>query len=435
VWERAFKKESVTMTVLIYAQSKDRKTLTDKLVTYSNLPQQEAENFASSAGSGPYAPLPLMDSSVILRDLPEETRRTLRHRSLLLERAIMWSYPLASDEELLEDGLLTTWLSEAAIEYPRGTIAIQRKTNLGEIVFLDQEFTFDIDSKELVDNRLDDSPEALAGATAEEFAFSWATLGLDIAKSLLGALAGKIGAAIFARLFPPSVPPYFEQVYQEFRKIVRQEIEENTIRLLVGEVAAVQSHMAAYVQHRESGNTEAAQQDITQAWNLSLSVTNKLLLFPVQGLGPFLTAGGLHLAIIQERALRDTRVNDPNESSWARIYFNTLSQYILYVGSQPDKIVSERAAHITPVAFVQRMRYIPPAGLIDASYWWFADRLLQQSREFPVRRGWTDWRAQDQRTNHYRYVIDTLNNSLNPVREVARNWQRARETPLPQVET
>ena len=32
------------MTVLIYAQSKDRKTLADKLVAYSNLPRQEAEN-------------------------------------------------------------------------------------------------------------------------------------------------------------------------------------------------------------------------------------------------------------------------------------------------------------------------------------------------------------------------------------------------------
>lgn len=127
----------------------------------------------------------------------------------MLEEANRWAYPLAIDEELLEDGLLTTWLSEAAIEYPRGTIAIQRKTTLGEIIFLNQEFTFDIDSKELVDNRPDFSPESLAGAQAEEFAFSWATLGLDIAKSLLGAIAGKIGSAIFARLFPPGAPPLF----------------------------------------------------------------------------------------------------------------------------------------------------------------------------------------------------------------------------------
>src|SRR5215216_6015836 len=97
------------------------------------------------------------------------------------EKAIRWAYPLAIDEELLEDGLLTIWLSEAAIEYPRGTVAVQRKTNLGEIIFLDQEFTFDFDSKEFVDNRPDYSPEALAGARAEEFAFGWATLGLDIA--------------------------------------------------------------------------------------------------------------------------------------------------------------------------------------------------------------------------------------------------------------
>jgi len=423
------------MTVLLYAQSKDRKTLADKLVAYSDLPRQEAENLASSAGPGPYIPLPLMDSSAILKDLPEETQRIFRNRSLMLEEEIRWGYPLAIDEELLKDGLLTTWLSEAAIEYPRGTIAIQRKTNLGEIVFLDQEFTFDIDSKKLVDNRPDYSPEALAGAQAEEFAFSWATLGLDIAKGLLGAIAGKIGSAIFARFFPPSVPSYFEQVYQEFRKIVKQEIEENAIRLLVGEVAAVQSHMSAYAQHRGAGNRNAAEQDIAQAWNRSVLVTDKLRQFPVAGLGPFLTAGGLHLAIIQERALRDPEVNDPNDSSWAKIYVQTADNFISYVGSQPDKIVSERAAHITPVAFRQLIRNVPRHGPIDESYWWFEDRPWPLRREMPRRAGWDLQKAKDQRTNHYRIVIDPLTKALDPAKETARHWRVARETPLPQVET
>ncbi|MET0647197.1 MAG: hypothetical protein ABW208_11295 [Pyrinomonadaceae bacterium] len=426
------------MMVLVYAQSKDRRTLADKLVAYSDLPRQEAENLASSAGPGPYTPLPLMDLSAILRDLPEETQRTFRHRSLMLEKAIRWAYPLAIDEELLEDGLLTTCLSEAAIEYPRGTVAVQRKTNLGEIVFLDQEFTFDIDSKELIDNRPDSSPEVLAGAKAEEFASGWATLGLDIAKALLGAIAGKIGSAIFARFFPPGVPPYFEQVYQEFRKIVKQEIEENTIRLLVGEVGAVQSHMSAYAQHRRAGNNDAAEQDITQAWNRSVLVTSKLLQFPVAGLGPFLTAGGLHLAIMQERALRDPTVNDPNHSSWANIYVERAGAFISYVGSQPDKIVGERAAQITPVGFTERWRNTPQ-GPIEASFWWWEDRGLGIRRTYAKRRGCCDPNpeptARAHREAHYRSVIDTLTKALDPARDTARHWRVARETPLPQVET
>jgi hypothetical protein len=424
------------MTALIYAQSKDRKTLADKLVAYSDLPRPEAENLASSAGPGPYVPLPLMDSSAILRDLPEETQRIFRHRSLMLEEEIRWGYPLAIDEELLKDGLLTTWLSEAAIEYPRGTIAIQRKTNLGEIIFLNQEFTFDIDSKELVDNRPDFSPEALAGAQAEEFAFNWATLGLDIAKSLLGALAGKIGSAIFARLFPPSVPSYFEQVYQEFRKIVRQEIEENSIRLLVGDVAAVQTHMSAYAQHRQRGNRDAAGQALLEAWNRSVQVTSRLREFPVAGLGPFLTAGGLHLAIIQERALRDTTVNDPNDSSWAEIYVDTAGKFSSYVGSQPDKIVSERAAQITPLTFTERWSHTP-WGPIDGSFWFYADPGWAP----PLRRqmfrsdGWKLQLAKDQRINHHQKVTVPLTNALAPAKETAHHWRVARETPLPQVET
>lgn len=422
------------MTVLIYAQSKDRKTLADKLVAYSNLPRQEAENLASSAGPGPYVPLPLMDSSAILKDLPEETQRIFRHRASMLEEAIRWDYPLAIEEELLEDGLITTWLSEAAMECPRGTIAIQRKTNLGEVVFLNQEFIFDIDSQKLIDNRPDYSPEALEGVRAEEFDFTWGELGLDVAKGLLGALANKIGAAIFARLFPPGVPPYFEQVYQQFRQIVKQQIEENTIRILIGEVDAVQVQMSAYAEHRRAGNHAPAQQALIEAWNRSVLVTSKLRQFPVAGLGPFLTAGGLHLAIIQERAMRDSEVNDPNDSSWAKIYIETAGTFISYVGSQPDKIVSDRAAQITPVEFTERWSGGGRNGPFDRSFWWFEDRGWPLRREMPRTSGWTLQRAQDQRENHYRNVIGPLTTALAPARETARLWQRARETPLPQVE-
>jgi hypothetical protein len=173
-----------------------------------------------------------------------------------------------------------------------------------------------------------------------------------------------------------------------------------------------------------------------RAWNRSVLVTDKLRQFPVAGLGPFLTAGGLHLAIIQERALRDPEVNDPNDSSWAKIYVDVADNFISYVGSQPDKIVSERAAHITPVAFRQLIRNVPRHGPIDESYWWFEDRLwVPPLRKMPKRAGWDLQMAQDQRTNHYRQVIDPLTKALAPAKETARHWRVAREAPLPQVET
>lgn len=421
------------MSVLVYAQSKDRKTLADKLIAYSEMPRQEAEDLASIAGPGPYIPLPFMDPSAILKEFPAEAQRTFRYQALMMEEDIMSGYPLAIDEELLEDGLLTRCLAEAAIDYPRGTIAVRRRTTRGEIVFLNLEFTFDFDSKELVDNRPDYSPEALA--KAEEVAYGWGELGMDIGKALLGALANKIGSAIFARFFPPSVPPYFAQVYEQFRMIVRQVIEENSIRLLVGEVAAVQTHMNAYASHRQAGNNHAAQQEIAQAWNRSVLVTNKLLQFPVAGLGPFLTAGGLHLAIVQERALRDPETNDPNDSSWAKVYRDALDQYLPYVGSQPNTIVRERAAHITEVAFRRVIRNVPRHGPIDESYWWWRDGLQGGERRYSWRTNRAEQTARNARAAHYASVINPLNNSLNPVREVARSWQQARGTPLPQVET
>jgi len=133
--------------------------------------------------------------------------------------------------------------------------------------------------------------------------------------------------------------------------------------------------------------------------------------------------------------MRDPEVNDPNDSSWAKTYVETAGNFISYVGSQPDKIVSERAAHITPVAFAQRTRNVPPAGPVDASFWWFEDRAWPLRREMPRRAGWDLQKAKDQRTNHYRIVIDPLTKALDPAKETARHWQVARETPLPQVET
>lgn len=201
----------------------------------------------------------------------------------------------------------------------------------------------------------------------------------------------------------------------------------------MGEVAAVQTQMSAYAEHRRAGNHAPAQQALIEAWNRSVLVTSKLRQFPVAGLGPFLTAGGLHLAIIQERALRDTTVNDPNESSWAKIYVEAANNFISYVGSQPDKIVSERAAHITPVAFRERWGHTP-YGPIDASFWWFEDRAWPLRREMPRNRRWTLQLAKDQRTNHHRDVTVPLTNALAPAKVTAHHWRVARETPLPQVE-
>jgi len=421
------------MSALVYAQSKDRKTLADKLVAYSEMPRQEAENLASIAGPGPYIPLPLMDPSTILLEFPVEAQRTFRHQALMMKEDIMSGYPLAIDEELLEDGLLTRCLAEAAVVYPSGTMVVQRKTTRGEIVFLNPEFTLDFDSKELIDNRPDHSPEALA--KAEEVAASWGDLGMDIGKALLGALANKIGSAIFAKFFPPSVPPYFAEVYEQFRVIVRQAIEENSIRLLVGEVAAVQTHMIAYGRHRESGNNDAARQEIAQAYNRSVLVTNKLWQFQVAGLGPFLTAGGLHLAIIQERALRDPEANDPNDSSWGSVYRDSLDQYLPYVSTQPDKIIRDRQAHITEVVYRRVVRHVPRAGPIDDSYWWWRDPLQGGERRYSWRIHRAEETARNARAAHHASVTNSLNNLLNPVREVARSWQQARGTPIPPVET
>lgn len=62
----------------------------------------------------------------------------------------------------------------------------------------------------------------------------------EIAGNLLkGVLAGfgkKVGAAMFDGIFAQDVPSYFTEVYQEIEKIMHQEITENTINEIDGQI-------------------------------------------------------------------------------------------------------------------------------------------------------------------------------------------------------
>jgi len=150
-----------------------------------------------------------------------------------------------------------------------------------------------------------------------------------------------------------------------------------------------------------------------------------------------MTAGGLHLAILQERALRDQLVDDPNFSTWAEIYREKAKEYSSYAAPLPGKIVRDRAALITPVQFERRIRNVPRHGPIDESYWWWADRHPQGGgeRRYPARTGCCTadpkTRAENDRRARYDGVIVPLTRGLSPVREIAREWERAGQQPLP----
>jgi hypothetical protein len=204
-------------------------------------------------------------------------------------------------------------------------------------------------------------------------------------------LAKEIGSAIFAKLFPPGVPPYFDQVYKEFENIVQGVINENKRRELSGRVSAVQDGMITYnTIKKDPAKYEESQRLLSTLWNESRIITSELKEFPEIGLGLFVVAGGLHLAILQERAITDRDHKNPNDSPWAADLIRKAAEFAPFAIENRNRIINTRANAISPVKFVQQTTHIPGAGPVDSSYWFWQDTFVGGSYKYPKRRGCCD---------------------------------------------
>jgi hypothetical protein len=228
---------------------------------------------------------------------------------------------------------------------------------------------------------------------------------------LLGPVAKEIGSAIFAKLFPPGVPAYFDQVYKEFENIIQGVINENKRRELSGRVNAVQDGMITYNTIKgDPAKYEESQRILSTIWNDSRVLTNELKEFPEIGLGLFVVAGGLHLAIVQEKAITDRDHKNPNDSPWADDLIRKAEEFAPFAIENRNRIVNTRANAITPVKFVPQTTYIADYGPIDDSYWVWEDTFVGGKYKYPKRKGCCD-PDPEQRAHYDRQTrwINTVN--------------------------
>lgn len=417
---------------LIYSKPKSLSTLEAQLRAYSDLSEQNAQKLASETfNGGPTVPPPITPRE----DWPhmdEQQMRLAEYRIKRLEQAINLSYPLLAGETLDPDGVFTSFLSSDFLDYPAGTVALRRRTSFGEFVVIDTQFTVGegiiTDSTPALPSEL--APEASPGVLA------WGALAAAIGKSLLGPLAKEIGAAIFAKLFPPGVPPYFDQVYKEFENIVQGVINENKRRELSGRVSAVQDGMITYnTIKKDPAKFEESQRLLSTLWNESRILTSELKEFPEIGLGLFVVAGGLHLAILQERAITDKDHKNPNDSPWAVDLIRKAAEFAPFAIENRNRIINTRANAISPVKFVEKTTYIPPAGPVDASYWVWQDTFVGGEYRYPKRRGCCDpdpeKTARNDRQSRWDNTVGAMTRVLEAVEPTANDWKRVGANPIP----
>ncbi len=417
---------------LIYSKPKSLITLEAQLRAYSDLSEQDAQRLASETFNGGSTVPPPITPREHWPHLDEKQMRVAEYRIKRLERAINLAYPLLATETLDPEGVFTSFLSADYLEYPTGTVCARRRSSFGDLFFIDTQFTVReaviIDSTSPVSVEL--TPQAGAAALA------WGALAAAIGKSLIRTVAKEIGSAIFAEIFPPGVPPYFDQVYKEFENIVQGVINENKRRELSGRVNAVQDGMITYnTIKRDGAKYEESQRILSTIWNESRVLTSELKEFPEIGLGLFVIAGGLHLAILQERAITDRDHKNPNDSPWAEDLIRKAVEFAPFAIENRNRIINTRANAISPVKFVEKTTFIPGAGPIDDSYWFWQDTFVGGQYRYPKRQGCCDpdpqKTAHNDRQSRWDNTVGAMTNVLAAVEPTANDWKRVGANPIP----
>jgi virginiamycin B lyase len=401
-----------------------------KLIAYgATTPEHAAEMAREWEGRQP-EPLPFVQYD--LGRIPEPKRRTIQYRALRLLRAVQAAYPIAPEEKLAGEGAVCGYLSSGIDGLPNvgpGTVGVWRRTDQAEICFLSPEFQFD--GEDIVDLRT--SLPSLDEAGLAPLAIEWGALALKIGMAVASPLINRMASKIFEKIFPPEVPSYFQDVYDEVRRIIRQELDENTVRQLQGDIGAVQKFMGDYALNHLPDNHAKAQELLSHAYETSVKVTAKLQQFPLVGLAPFCVAGGLHLAILQERALTDRSHTDPNNSPWARSLVQTAETYSAFAAGEPTRLVDVREAQISQVQYQQEWKHTA-FGPIAAHYYWWQDTAIPLFKKYPAAQccGNPEETARQERAAHHTAVISPLRSYLAAAYKAAATWKKAAETLLPQ---
>jgi hypothetical protein len=272
----------------------------------------------------------------------------------------------------------------------------------------------------------------------------------EIAKLLAEALIGEVvpppfGALIMGVIFPSGgLPSYFDQVYAEITKFVKQEVTADTIATIDGKVNGTQQYVRDTYTPLKNDPQRTAQQKfnaITPYVNdlyQNVVATLQQSLFAQPGFSVFLVGAGVHLALIQEQAFTDPdHQADPSKSPYAQAVSKNAQGYVSYATTTWANVAQARRNNIkltSPSSWGDEgeATVYPPVNRVC---WRWEDELTGEHG--PNHVGYTasspeqQAAAQAEIPPQQNAVVGALISDLGDPDTIIANWRKLIPTPLP----
>lgn len=437
--------------------------------------------------TAPTSPAPLADVSAH-PELTDSVRRQHAARIACALHAVERETPLLKGETLEQDEF--TYLTAPYNGAPARTAVLRRQTNYGELLYVFSGVTVDPSGRLLFQEPASlwgtatprrpvaaslmlfsaDGLGSGLGAGAGSIA---TTIAKGIASGMLSTIGGAIAGGILDQIFPPGVPSYFDEVYDQIKRIVGAELQQQTIDQINGAINNIKAGLATEYKPAREGKDLNEPDDRQFLFNLLQKYETTYLSGPggmlgtlmgdkyaKPGFGAFLLGAGLHLSLYQEMANVDPSnkasgrgYRSPLESSYGRPDTGTVAvtakRYAEFAEKVWPQLLADRAAKITQSEGT-RCAFGDTTGGSCRNYAWFRDDLDPGSQYLPgslptasnrvneVPTAESDKNGnnpgRDQLIQDYKaYAADqaqTLTDSLNDPAAIAKSWRQLMTTPI-----
>jgi hypothetical protein len=369
--------------------------------------------------------------------LKPEQNSAIEARKRCALKDIEKKYPLLSGEVVQAD--FFTFLKSPYNELPINTPVLKRVTNMAETYYL-------FEGLKIVDGTIEISYTTKPTYTTFEAA-PIKSVTVEIAKNLAGGLVSgigdKIGALIFDAIFPPGVPSYFDEVYREIRKIVKEEVVSNTIDIINGRINGTQQWVATVYTPRKNQDPPIPREELFDMLkhyvDLLFTEAVGILLergYDKPGFSVFLVAAGMHLALLQEQALVDPHQNDPTKSSFAESVKLTAKRYADHIADIYPQITDDRK-NAVEIQHGQHCSYIAH-DVVCTDYYRFHDNLNKKNgKEWPKDKDHPGSAARNEaekdRENYYKIILGELSQNLGDPGAIEDQWRQLVDKPIPVV--
>jgi hypothetical protein len=358
--------------------------------------------------TAPVVPVPLADRASHPVVSEAVKRQHNAHMTCAL-RSIERETPLLDGETLERDDF--TFLTEPFNDFPKRTVVLQRMTNYGELLYLFPGVTVDPAGRLLFQEPptpRSTTARPMLSVRAEGITIASVTtyIAKGIADGMLSAVGGAIAGAVLDELFPPGVPNYFDEVYEEMKRIVGAELQQETIEQINGAINNIKRDLTTEYRPAKQDKDLNCLEDRQFLFTLLQKYETTFLSGPggmlgilmaenhkKAGFGVFLLGAALHLALFQEMANidpgnkgRDGVFRSPLESSYGRPGTGTVAinavQYAEFAGKIWPQIRADREAKIHQNEG-NLVLFVTDCGSSVGYYAWYRDDLSPGDESLP----------------------------------------------------